>query len=82
MAHFALASSVLSDATTAAYDKLRKRFSNVLEKGLGKEMEDFCWETQGGGGCISGIAMLDRGGHVGGSTTDVGEILCLRGKVE
>ena len=48
MAHFALACPVPSDATKAAYDKVRKRFSNALEKGLGKEMEglEFCWETQ------------------------------------
>ena len=50
VAHFALACPVLSDATTAAHDKVRKRFSNALEKGLGKEMEgwELCWETQVG----------------------------------
>ena len=44
----ALACPVLSDATTAAHDKVRKRFRNALEKGLGREMEgwEFCWETQ------------------------------------
>ena len=50
MAHFALACPVLSDATTAAHDKFRKRFCNAPEKGLGKEVEgwEFCWETQVG----------------------------------
>ena len=48
VAHFALACPVSSDSTTGAHYKVRKRFSNTLEKGLGKEMEnwDFCWETQ------------------------------------
>ena len=50
VAHFPLACPVLSDATTAAHDKVRKRFSNAREKVLGKEMGgwEFCLETQVG----------------------------------
>ena len=69
---FELAFPVLSDDTTAAHDKVLKRFSNALEKGLGKEMEgwEFCWETQVGDA-------FPELGYVGGSTTDLGETLNL-----
>ena len=81
VAHLALACPVLSDATTAAHDKVRKRFSNALEKGLGREMEgwEFCWETQVGDALpvLRGVTE----GYVGGSTTDLGETLGFRGKV-
>ena len=64
VAHVALACPVLSDATTAAHDKLRTRFSNALEMGLGDGGLGILLGDLSGG-CISGIAMSDRGGYVG-----------------